>query len=157
MPNAVSLLVLIKRWFIQVLLATLCVRTVRYSLGVDDTCANNCCFCLQVFTKMLLAARSPEAYLPDTPARKARRRTVRRALLFTGLAATTAAAGYLVYKYARSDAGSSSSSSADGARSSSWLGFNGMGPKSPSPRQFDGFDRPADGSSSGFSNVFKAR
>uniref|UniRef100_A0A383VCR8 Mitochondrial Rho GTPase n=1 Tax=Tetradesmus obliquus TaxID=3088 RepID=A0A383VCR8_TETOB len=67
-----------------------------------------------VFVALLLAAMHPEGNVPDTPARKARRQTIRRLLLAGGVAVTSAAslyAGYRLYRSLQETTRPSSSSS----------------------------------------------
>jgi hypothetical protein len=74
-----------------------------------------------LFSRAVEAALSPKGHVPDTPARKARRSTMRKAAVYTGIGLTGLGAAYFSYKLyqhvSSSNAGSvASSSSAEGGR-----------------------------------------
>ncbi|KAF6252047.1 EF hand associated-domain-containing protein [Scenedesmus sp. NREL 46B-D3] len=78
-----------------------------------------------VFVALLLAAMHPEGNIPDTPARKARRQTIRRVMLAGGVAVTGAAslyAGYRLYRSVQDSARLTSSSSSSSSTVSKLLG-----------------------------------
>jgi len=79
----------------------------------------------QVFVRLVQAARQPEGHLPDTPARKARRRALRRALLAVGLGATAAAGGYFAYRYYK-ESPSAAASPSSGGGGKGGGGFGGL-------------------------------
>jgi hypothetical protein len=51
-----------------------------------------------LFTRAVEAALSPKGHVPDTPARKARRSTMRKVAVYTGIGFTGLGAAYLSYK-----------------------------------------------------------
>eukprot|EP00879_Flechtneria_rotunda_P018544 GHRR01019458.1.p1 GENE.GHRR01019458.1~~GHRR01019458.1.p1 ORF type:complete len:275 (+),score=86.36 GHRR01019458.1:453-1277(+) len=68
-----------------------------------------------VFVSLLLAALHPEGYIPDTPARKARRQTIRKVMLTSGFLVTSIASMYAAYRIYKSVAAAQSNSSASGS------------------------------------------
>ncbi|KAI8463172.1 MAG: hypothetical protein J3K34DRAFT_527193 [Monoraphidium minutum] len=69
------------------------------------------------FRYLAEAALSPDGHIPDTPARKIRRRNTRRAWLAAGAAVSAAAAGYVAYRYSQSQPGGGGGGSSGGGGS----------------------------------------
>ena len=63
------------------------------------------------------AALRPEGFIPDTPARKLRRRNVRRAWIAAGVVATGAAAGYAAYRLYKAQGGGGGAGGGSGSGS----------------------------------------
>jgi Ras family protein T1 len=63
------------------------------------------------------AALSPKGHVPDTPARKARRSSLKRLAIYSGIGMTGVAAGYLSWRLYRHLSSSSSSGSSGGSSS----------------------------------------
>jgi hypothetical protein len=76
-----------------------------------------------LFTRAVEAALFPKGHVPDTPARKARRSTMRKAAVYTGIGVTGLGTAYLCYKlYQHCSSSSCGSSTAAQAKGSMMAG-----------------------------------
>ncbi|GBF89351.1 hypothetical protein Rsub_02229 [Raphidocelis subcapitata] len=67
-----------------------------------------------VFRYAAEAALRPEGFIPDTPARKLRRRNVRRAWIAAGVAVSSAAAGYAAFRVYKAGSGGAAAAGGGG-------------------------------------------